>query len=360
MSDEVTLKVKGQEFRGWTSIMIEKSMHQITGAFGLVTTDKFPGEAKKWNIALGDECIVEINEQRVITGYIEDIIIDYDAESHNIQFGGRDKTGDLADCSFDGEAKEWKGLSLVDIIRNLCNPFDIDVVVDSSVAENANKVISDSIKANEGDTVFEIIRGLCRMRAILAISYSDGKLTLTQAGVKYKANDVLESGKNILKGNFDHSNKDRFQTYIVKGQGVGEDTKPIWSPSSGSIGKATDEKVITRYRPIIIFADEKCDKGMCIKLAEWERNNRAGASRSLEYEIQGWTQSNGKIWPLNAMVQVKDNVLGVNETLLISAVSFTVNEAGSVTRMRVVDPDAFTVKPKPIKSGFDKPPWMRK
>ena len=104
MSDEVILKVGGQAFRGWTSVMIEKSMRQMVGAFGLATTDKFPGEARKWNIGLGDECIVEINEQKVITGHVEDIVIDYDADTHNIQFGGRDKTGDLRDCCFDGKA----------------------------------------------------------------------------------------------------------------------------------------------------------------------------------------------------------------------------------------------------------------
>jgi len=354
MSDEVILKVSGQAFRGWTSVVIEKSMHQMVGSFGLATTDLFPGEAKKWNIILGDECIVEINEQKVITGYVEDILIDYDADTHNIQFGGRDKTGDLVDCSFDGKAKEWKGLTIKEIVERLCNPFDIDVVVDNSVSTEANAVWPDSLKADEGDTVFDLITRVCQMKSILPISYSDGKLTLTQAGVKYKAHDALLPGENILKGSFDQSNKDRFRTYIVKGQGTGEDTKSVFD-FTGSVGRTTDD-VISRYRPIIIFTETKCDSGRCLERAKWEMNKRAGGSRSLEYEVQGWTQSNGKIWPLNAMVQVKDNILGVNETLLISALSFTVNESGTVTRMKVVHPDTFTVLQKLVKSGWD---WMR-
>jgi len=355
MNDEVTLKVKGQVFRGWTSVMIEKSMYQMTGSFGLATTDLYPGEAKKWNVVLGDECVVEINGQKVVTGYVEDILIDYDADTHNIQFGGRDKTGDLVDCSFDGKAKEWKGLSVKEIIKRLCNPFDIDIVVDDSVSVEANAIWPGTLKANEGDTVFDLITNVCRMKSILPISYSDGKLTLTQAGTKYRANDTLEPGKNILKGNFDQSNKDRFQTYIVKGQGAGEDTKSIFD-FIGSVGRVEDD-VISRYRPIIIFTETKCDSGRCLERAKWEMNKRAGGSRGLEYEIQGWTQSNGKIWPLNAMVQVRDKILGVNESLLISALSFTVNESGTVTRMKVVHPDTFTVlQTTPVKTGFD---WMR-
>jgi len=363
MNEEVILKVKGQAFHGWTSIMIDKSMYQITGSFGLATTDIYPGEAKKWNIILGDECIVEISNQKVITGYIEDINIDFDSENHNIQFGGRDKTGDLADCSFNEINKEWKGLSLANIVKNLCAPFKIEVVIDDSVVVDANKIINDFERSNEGDTVFDTIKDLSNMNGILPISYGDGKLTLTRAGVNYKAYDSLESGKNILDGHFDCSNKDRFQTYVVKSQDNGKDINLPWGPSgpSQSVGKSVDN-IINRYRPIIIFAKDKCDSGTCQKLARWESNNRAGASRSLNYNVSGWIQSNGKVWPLNSMIQVKDKILGVNETLLISKVSFSIDERGAITNVELVHPDTFTIKPvaKEIKAGFDGLPWMKK
>jgi len=351
-NDEAILKVGGNEFNGWTNVTIEKSMRQITGSFGLSTIDIHSGFPYKWNILMGAECILEINDQKVITGYIEDIIIDYDATSHNIQFGGRDKTGDLVDCSFDQITKEWKGLSIKEIIKRVCAPFEIDVVVDTSVLTDANAIWPETVKADEGETAFDLIIKLCKMKAILPISYSDGKLTLTRAGTNYKANDVLEQGENILKGNFDNSNKERFQTYIVKGQGKGEDTKSIFS-FTGAIGRRTDN-VITRYRPIIIFTETKCDSGKCVERAKWELNNRAGASRSVNYEVQGWTQSDGKIWPLNAMVDVRDNILGIEKSLLISDLSFTVSESGTVTQMRLVDPNTFKVlETTPIKGGMD-------
>lgn len=341
MNDEIVLNVKGRSFRGWTSVIVEKSMRQMAGSFGLSTTDIFPGEPEKWKIALGDECVVEINGQKVVTGYIEDIVIDYDKETHNIQFGGRDRTGDLVDCSFDDPAKEWIGLSIKEITERICTPFDIDVVVDSSVLEDANAVYPDSVKANEGETAFDLITRVCLMKAILPVSYGDGKLTLTRAGTGYKVYDVLIPGKNILKGNLDNSNKDRFQTYIVKGQGGGKDIKTIFDFITAPVGRATDN-IINRYRPTIIFAEQKSDAGRCLKRAEWEMSNRAGASRSINYEVQGWTQSNGKLWPLNAMVQINDKILGaLNKSLLISDLSFSINESGTITRMKLVHPDTF-------------------
>ncbi|MBU2249424.1 MAG: hypothetical protein KKD77_21940, partial [Gammaproteobacteria bacterium] len=223
--DEAILKVGGEEIEGWTNVVIEKSMRQITGSFGLSSIDIYPGLPHRWGMFLGDECVIEINHQKVITGYIEDVIINYDAKNHIIQFGGRDKTGDLADCSFDQVAKEWKGLSIKEIIKRVCTPFGIDIVVDASVLTDANAIWPETVKANEGETAFDLILRLCKMKAILPISYSDGKLTLTRAGTAYKTHDALEQGGNILKGNLDNSNKDRYQTYIIKGQGKGDDFK---------------------------------------------------------------------------------------------------------------------------------------
>jgi len=353
--NEIILKVNGKAYGGWTSAIIEKSMFNLSGAFGLSATDIYPGQSAKWKIKLGDQCTVEINKQKIITGYIEDIPIDYDATTHNIQFGGRDKTGDLVDCSFDGDANEWDKLSVANIIKEICKPFNISVVVHSSVNVEANSKWPDTFKANEGDTAFDLIAKLCKMKAILPISYGDGKLTLTRAGVKNKAYDVLELGKNIKKGHLEQSNKDRFQTYIVKGQGIGADAKTAVLTYTGSVGKKIDS-IITRYRPIIIFTETECDDGRCIERAKWEANLHAGKSRRLEYEVQGWTQSNGKVWPLNAMVQIKDKFLDIkNKELLIAALSFNIDSSsGTVTRMTIVDPKTFDVlTPEKISTNFD-------
>ena len=355
MNNDIILKVNGKSYGGWTSAIVEKSMFHMAGAFGFSATDIFPGQAVKWDIKLGMECTVEINGQTIITGYIEDIPIDYDATSHNIQFGGRDKTGDLIDCSFDGDNTEWNKLSVLKVCEQLCNPFKINVVADLTVKTEANKKWPDSVKADEGSTVFDLIFDMCKVRAILPVCYGDGKLTLTRAQTNNKVHDHLELGKNIKRGRIEQSNKDRFQTYIVKGQGAGNDNKDLYSTVSPG-GRRTDD-VIDRYRPIVIFTETKCDEGRCLERAKWEANIRAGKSRRLEYELQGWTQSNGEVWPLNSMVQIRDSMAGINDReLLIAGLSFNFDsESGTTTKMIVVDPNTFDLiaLPEKIKTGFD-------
>ena len=366
---DIILKVKGKEYGGWTSATVEKSLYTMTGAFGFSATDIFPGNFRKWGFSMGDECQVIINGQVVITGYIEDIPISYDATSHNIQIGGRDKTGDLVDCSFIKEpaktastsffgatANEWKGQTIETVIKALCKPYQITVNVDASVSAQASyKIANETFKANEGDTVFDMVSKLCKMKGILPVSYGDGKLTLTGTGTQ-KANDILELGKNVKEGSFDQSDKDRFRTYVVKGQGKGKDEKAL-GDTGQPIGEYLDA-LVKRHRPMVLFTETSCDAGYCKDRAKWESLSKAGNSRKLEYTVQGLTQSNGKIWPLNSLVKVKDDFLGIKskDALLISAVKYSIsNGEGSITRLTVVHPDAFKLAttPIPISSEVD-------
>ena len=342
--NEIVLKVNGKKFSGWTSVQVEKSLYQITGAFGLATTDKFPGNFDEYKFVLGDACTVEIDDQVVITGHVEDLPMSYDSATHNIQVGGRDKTGDLVDCSFIEEVGEWKNQSIVNIVRALCNPFDISVTVDSSVAAEANGERKETFSVQPGMSIGEMIMPMLKVKGILPVSYGDGKLVLTRAGSE-STHDSLETGRNIKSGSINQSITDRFRDYVVRGQGKGNDDKAT-KVYVGPKGVYTDE-VISRYRPKIIIPDDPISgDGDCITLAKWEACNRAGASTTLDYEVQGWTQSNGAVWPLNALVRVKDSVLGINATLLIAAVAFSVDDTtGTITRLSVVKPETFDVKP---------------
>ncbi len=379
MTDEITLSVRGEVFRGWTSVFVEKSLYQMVGSFSLTGTNIFPGNAQEWGIAMGDECKITIDDQDIITGYIDDIPIIYDAENHNIQLNGRDKTSDLVDCSFvqegDDQVNEWKGQKIIRIIEDLANAFGIAVSVDNSIFPgvsldfqqdtvesrlNEKLPYESNFKANEGDTVFDLILKLCQMKAVLPISYGDGWLRLTEAGAVL-ANDSLQLGVNIKAGAITQSNRDRFSRYIVKGQG--EKTKDNTGAEASQVKGEYLDAVVSRYRPFVILSEYKIDNKWAQDRAKWEAVNRAGTSRNVEYEIRGWTQSNGAVWPLNALVSVRDDFLEIkdNEPLLIAAIDFIQDEeSGTITRLTLVHPDSFKLPPsldpiKTISSGFD---WL--
>lgn len=340
---EVVLKVSGKEYAGWKSVKVNKSLNQLTGTFGFAATDIAPDKFSNWGISLGDECTVEIDNQLIINGYIDDLPISYDSNSHNIQISGRDKTEDLVDCSYVETSAQFKALTIQSIIENLCKPFGIKVSVDASVFSQAVFIVSD-FTVDQGMTVFEAMKPLLDTNAILPVSYADGKLTLTRAGT-IKTSDTLELGKNILTGSINQSLKDRYSNYIVKGQGKSSETKTT-EVYTGAKGEVTD-LTVPRYRPLLIIPDDPIEGNQdCVTRATWEANTRAGKSIAIQCTVQGWTQTNGQVWPLNAIVYVRDQFLGVNSEFLISEVSFSLGEGSAeITAMTLVHPETYDTFP---------------
>jgi prophage tail gpP-like protein len=343
--DNISLKVNGHEYSGWTSIQVQRGMDQIAGAFGFQATDIYPGHSEKWNITMGSECTVTVNGKTLITGYVDQIDIFYNMGEHTFEVKGRDKTGDLVDCCYDSAKNQWNNATIQTIVNDLCNSVTVPLVIDPTVTSVVTTKVP-SFKINEGDTLFESISKLCKSIAILPITYGDGKLTLTRARAEY-VTDRLEKGKNILAGSFTSSNLDRFKTYIVKSQHSGLDE---WDNESvtQAVGRF-DDYVISRNRPLVILSSEKSTSEQCKKQAEWEARYRAGRSRMIEYKIQGWLQSNKDLWPINKRVNVVDDFFGISDNYLITEVSHRLGDSdGSVTELRLMSPDAYDILPEKL------------
>ena len=357
--NSIVLRVRGVTYSGWTSVNIKRSLDQMAGSFSFTAADRYLKDPSKWGIQMGDECVVELNGDLLITGYIEEISTTYGKDNHSISFSGRDKLGDLLDCSYvkaDGE-KGWKQVRMHWILDDLCSQFGIDVVVDTSAVVQANEEMD--YAPDGGTPIANIINELCGVKAVLAVTYGDGKLLLTRAG-DVDAHDSLEAGVNILSADMISSNLDRYSLYIVKGQGTGTDTKklPDFVQPSGQL----EDEDIDRYRPLIVLADAEVTNQRCSDLAAWEARVRAGKSRAMEYTVQGFTQSNGDAWPLNALVMVNDPYLGVHGKMLINSVEFRFDDSsGSTTKLGVIHKGAYSLISSPVKGmklGFD-PQTMR-
>lgn len=354
MSD-IKLKINGKEYTGWQSIQTDSSLDNFTSTFGFSCSDKFPDKPDKWKIKIGDSCEVLIDSHIIVTGFIDEINPAYGENSHSISMLGRDKTGDLVDCSYlqdsTTQINEWKDLSVENIIKALIKPFGIDLEVDPSVASDVSKIVGDKFKVDEGQTVFNLIDPLLKQYGILGISTGNGKLTLTRAGT-IKTNDSLEFGVNIKSARFIQSNLERFSLYRVYGQGHGNDNKTI-SDFRACSGENPDT-AIKRFRPFVILSEKATTNAICKDRAVWESQNRAGKSRAVEYEVQGHVQSNGEVWPLNGLVPVLDSFFDINITMLIAGITFVVDDSvGTITRLKLVHPNTYNLLPSSLTQTSD-------
>lgn len=367
---DVHLKVNGVAYYGWKEVTINKSINNGCGAFSFRTSDKYPNQPQNWSIKIGDRCTVEVEEQIVITGFVDDIIIDYDYGNHNLEFVGRDNTCDLVDCNYPQE-KTWTKSTLLKMVNDICSLFSIKVAIDSndsSLTTACNETFtSDQITLQSSDSLFEFISKLCQVKAILPVCYGDGKLTLTRAGGRGNALNPIQLGYNILRGKAEYLNRDRFSDYYVKAQSANKvyySFEDIKNSRSSSNAKQTGNRIeslsrdatITRYRPKTLVPDGNMDTDACKKFANWTRNVSAGNSRKYNYTLVEWIQGNydGSIrplWEINTIVQVKDKTFGLDTKMLISAITYTISEStGTTVNLTLVDPSAYSVMP----FSFDK------
>lgn len=327
------LKVDGAFYGGWKALRVSRSIEQMAGTFELEVTERWPGQPRAAAIRPGRPCQLLLDGEPVITGFIDTVSPDYDANRHTVRIAGRDKTADLVDCSAIYKSGQWRNVKLDELARALIKPFGIKLVVEAPIGTAFS-----SWNIQEGESVFECLERAARMKALLITSNPEGKLVITRSG-KTKLDYGLTEGINIKSARADFTWKDRFSTYVVKGQGrLGEDGEAAHAAPSGRV---TDD-VVDRYRPLVVLAESHSQNSTLRDRAEWERNVRRGRSARASIAVQGWRYPRRGIWQPNTLVPVTSPLLWLQDAeMLIVGCTWTLDDNGTQTELAIAKPDAF-------------------
>lgn len=334
MSD-IQLKIGSTSFGGWKTLRAETGIEQCAGAFDLLVTDRWADSPEPRKIYAGDACTLLLDDQIVISGYIDNVLPSMDKQRHGMRVVGRDKTMDLIDCSAVFKSGQWKNARLDRIARDICTPFGIDVVIATDIG-----AAFDSFIIDEGEKAFEALDRAARMRGVLLTTDGSGRLLLTRATTG-KASATLIEGENILYGEVITSWKERYSEITVKGQGKGTADEFGAKVAHGSA--SVKDTSITRYRPLVIIAEHHGKGPSFLQRAEWERNIRRGRGTRARIRVQGWTDTDGRVWRPNTLVNVQAITLGIAEDLLIVKCDFSLSEEGTLCDLQLAHPSAFEV-----------------
>lgn len=335
---KVTLRVNGKEYSGWKTVSITRSMESAAGTFDLSFTEKWSGQTESWPILPGAACMVSINGMTVISGYVDDFMPSFDARTHTIRVTGRDKTGDLVDCSAIWKAGQWQNRNLLQIARDLCSPFGISVKAETSVG-----AVFKTLTIQTGESVFEVLESAARQRGVLLVPNGLGGLLITRASDKLIKTALIE-GENMLSASGQFSHKDRFSHYIVKGENAGSDFTTTQHNAKASA--TVTDKAIKRHRPLVVMAEQQGDAAKLKERAQWEANVRTGRGSTIQAVVQGWTHADG-LWTPNTRVHCTSKKLKVDRPMLITSATFTLDEAGTRTDLSLSLPGAFKLLPIP-------------
>ncbi|SNT07869.1 phage baseplate assembly protein [Pseudomonas segetis] len=344
--ERVILQIGSELHVGWQEVRIRMSLEQIADQFELTLTERWAESGEVRPVSPDSACTVSIGNELVLTGYLDEVLPDYDAEQHTIAASGRSRAADLIDCS--GQEQRLDGRTLLQIARSLAQPYGIEVID----TVNAGKPFR-AFALEDGQPIAEAIERAAQIRGARVVSDAQGNLVIVHA-VQRKITTALVLGVNIRRASGVFSNRDRFNEYIVEGQTPGDND---WNGTQASSprGVARDPRV-RRPRTTLVVCDTPADSSDCSARAELESRMRWAKGRGVTYTVSGWKHEQG-IWRPGDLVPVRDAYLGLDEPLLISDVQLIEGLDGRYAELRVVPPAAFEpipiAEPKPSSSSSD-------
>jgi prophage tail gpP-like protein len=356
--DRPILLVEGKRYLGWTSLRVTRALDRAAADFSLDIAESWPGLTESWSLApfnpvqllLGDE------GDLVLTGYIDRVAPGVDADRATVAVAGRSKTCDLIDCTPEIAGTEFRRSTLPAIARALCAPFGIEVVeeVDTGAAFPVEGF-------DRGDTAYETIERLARLRAVLATDDPQGRLVLTRATTTRRASTDLVLGQNVEAAEAELNGAKRFSRYLVlaqqpsavawdrEGDGDAEDEDRTERPGSSpqpAVQATTEDATVPRYRPRIFRAEGAADAASATARAAWAAKTAAARAVRCTVTVQGWRQGDGRLWQVNELVMARIPRLQLDREMLVAALTFHASvEQGRVTELVLTPPEALTPEP---------------
>jgi prophage tail gpP-like protein len=355
----VSLQIEGQDYAGWHAVSVQRSLEQAAGQFSASVSERWGGRTERWIIRPGSRCRVLLDDEVVLTGYVDSYNPSFDAGSHSVQISGRSATADLVDSSAIVPGGQFKQLTLFEVAQRLLAPFSLTVEL-TDVVDLVLGPLAD-VQIQQGETCYAVIERLSRLQGLLVSDGPGGTLRLARAG-RRRAAGALVQGENLLSASATLDVSQRHSEYTVKGQRPNTDDRedgevtvtrgrqlvategggPAGASVRACIGAALDA-AIGRYRPWLLTAETQVDDAACGLRAEWEARRRAGLSIRASVTVAGWRQGGdrGPLWDTNLLVPVVSPWLGIDRELLISSVEFRKDDSGSTTALELTLPDAF-------------------
>lgn len=337
----IRVKIDGVDYDGWQTLRLDRSLDQFAYSFDLNYADGWAENDRKRVVLLDKPCEIAINGTRVLTGYVDNVRYSISARNATGSAQGRSAAGDLIDCSAVHVSGQWLNQTATRIIRDLVQPFGLQVTYDA--------LIMDDIKIPRfdleyGETVFEAIDRLARLRAFLPTSRADGGIHFRRisrtAGLRTVRLDLREA----VRREYAAGAQDRFSSYRIAAQTARSD--PSENPRRAALERfeARDPNV-KRYRPYVVRSLTGAKQVELQAHAQWIANQRAALAERVIYELVGAYAPDGKLWEPGILVYVDDRALGVNDTFCVASCALNASNQGVTTDLQLVRPEAYGTEP---------------
>jgi len=339
------IEVNGTEYQGWTKAQATINLDTLSNAFSFSATSK---EGKAMPFRGGESCRVKVDGEKVITGHIEIVNVDGDANTHTISLSGRDNTGDVLDSKIGSLSDIRPPISLENIIKIVLTHINSPVKVISEYSSEPFKTTEDLAAPEFGQDVWDFIQSLARKRQVLLSSNADGNILITRSSGRSVAatiqNKIKSDTNNVISHSVSYDTTGLYSMYRSSSQQNPVSINDGSTRSNYSIAEqvsAIQDRNVRAGRQLAVTS-EMAGSNM-LDRNKWEYNIRKARSQTYSATVHGFRNQTGDLWEVNTVIHVVDEFSGIDARMLVNSVQFTLDDNGRQAVLGLVHKDAYTL-----------------
>src|SRR5882672_6923572 len=98
LSDQAVLMVGDSQaaLKGWTQVRVTRGIERLPSDFSFGMTERF-SQGQSVAVSAGDRFQLLLGGDLIMTGYVDTVTSQFEAQSHTVAIAGRSKCADLVD-----------------------------------------------------------------------------------------------------------------------------------------------------------------------------------------------------------------------------------------------------------------------
>ena len=327
-----------KKLTGWTRLVATRGIERFPNSFELQMTEAVP-DFDYVEALPGNKCRVLIDDDVVLTGYVDKFIPSINGNQHIIQIVGRGLCCDLVDCSAEWLGMQFLNVSAQKIAESLAAPYGIKVVAELKTDQISVQNL------NLGESPAAVLDRVCKVAQLLCYENENGELVLSRERGE-SATGGLKQGDNVEQANLVYGMDLRYSDYVAVYPSAPL-TKDVTNGVSIGFYPLNDESMPRRR--LLYILPEEGDAGFVVakKRVEWEMKRRLARSFMLRATVSTWRDADGKLWTPNTQiaVDIPSLKIGTDKKWLIGEVTYRYDETGTHCDMLIMPVGAFTPQP---------------